>query len=923
MVNNNKHIDFSMLELFKIELDNNTHILEKGLIDLENQGSNTDVESLMRAAHSLKGAARIVGLQKAVELSHSMEDLLEKALKKNYHLNNTDIENLLEGNDIFLDLLKYDYTEIPEQIDIKQNNIDSIIEKLNHSMTYHDNNKTQVNGKPKTKPIINKEDVANLKIEKSDTIMIELFVKELNSDLQELEKFYNLYIDSQNTDHLNNMLQSVHALKGASRIIKMEPLNILNTKLEECLIKFIDKNEFINFDISYILQLYQNALNQDIDTIYDYFYSKYQEIQQFINDFCNESQIEQKLGNTINNLNKIETDSPNQITTNNQNIRIDQTSKTNNDTSNSNQTRKLTDERFVRVYSESINKILGLSGEVLVQTRLIRPFILELQKIKREFLEINTIKEDIFLRLFDYEIDEEIKSKFNESSILLDKILSMLLSHIQSFDNFSRRLEITTDKLYNESVSTRMKPFSEGLSGFPRMVREQSKKLNKKVELIIKGENTKVDRDILEKLESPLNHLVSNAIDHAIEAPEIRLRNGKTEIGRIILEAKHTAGMLMISVSDDGGGINKDVLRQKIIQRNRITPDVVAKYTDNELYDFLFLPGFSTREETTELSGRGVGLDIVANAISEIGGLLKVNSQLAIGTTFTMQLPLTLSVIRSLLVEIAGQTYAFPISRIERALIIYKHSIYSVENSEYIIYENMNIGIINARQIFGFNYEQEDIYSYNIIIISDRLSRYGVVVDKFIGQPDLVLLKLDKKLGRIPNISNGAILEDGSPTLVIDVDDMVRSIESILKYGKVDKIAGQEKVVKENKVKKILIVEDSLTVREVERKLLENKGYNVTVAVDGIDGWNVLHRGEEFDLIISDIDMPRMNGIELVKKIRTEENFRDIPIMIVSYKDREEDKLKGLEAGANYYLTKSSFHDDTLIDAVEDLIGAV
>jgi len=196
-------------------------------------------------------------------------------------------------------------------------------------------------------------------------------------------------------------------------------------------------------------------------------------------------------------------------------------------------------------------------------------------------------------------------------------------------------------------------------------------------------------------------------------------------------------------------------------------------------------------------------------------------------------------------------------------------------------------------------------------------------VDKFIGQPDLVLLKLDKKLGRIPNISNGAILEDGSPTLVVDIDDLVSSIESILKFGKIEKVSLKDSVIKEYKTKKILVVEDSLTVREVERKLLENRGYKVTVAVDGIDGWNVLHRGEEFDLIISDVDMPRMNGIELVKKIRTEDKFKEIPIMIVSYKDREEDKLKGLEAGANYYLAKSSFHDDTLINAVEDLIGVV
>jgi len=195
------------------------------------------------------------------------------------------------------------------------------------------------------------------------------------------------------------------------------------------------------------------------------------------------------------------------------------------------------------------------------------------------------------------------------------------------------------------------------------------------------------------------------------------------------------------------------------------------------------------------------------------------------------------------------------------------------------------------------------------------------VIDKFINQKDLVLLPLDKKLGKIPNISNGAILDDGNPTLVIDVDDLVRSIDSILKNGRTEKIIKKVQD-QNNRIKKVLVVEDSVTVRQVEKKLLENKGYHVTLAVDGVDGWNILNREEGFDLIISDIDMPRMNGIELVKKIRNEEKYKDLPIMIVSYKDREEDKLKGLEAGANYYLTKSSFHDDTLVEAVIDLIGA-
>jgi len=549
-----------MLELFRVELDNNSHVLEKGLINLENQGGNVDLEPLMRAAHSLKGAARIVGLQKAVELSHSMEDLLEKALKKNYKLNEVDIENLLDGNDVYLDLLKYDYTEIPEQIESNSSKIDSIINNLKKPKPVVEAPKIKLNGTHKVS-VSEKSERKPQVIEKSDSFMIELFIKELASDFALLENSINEYNLSKNIEILNKVLHAIHSLKGASRIIKMEPVNFLNTKLEECVIKFIDDKVLLDLDFSFVFELYKEGLNQSIDNVYEFFYSKYDDIENFLDEFCRDK------SETINIPEIKKTDEI--VIVKEKTVQVVEEKP--KEIQSTNQIRKTSDDRFVRVYSESLNRILGLSGEVLVQTRLIRPFILELQKIKREFLEINTIKEEIYQRLFDYDLEEDIKNKFNESSQLLDKVLSLLLNHIQNFDNFSRRVEITADKLYNETISTRMKPFSEGLTGFERMVRNVAKKLDKKVELVIKGDKTKVDRDILEKLESPLNHLVSNAIDHAIELPEERVKLGKPEIGRITLDAKHTAGMLMISVSDDGKGIDKESLRKKVAERKMTT----------------------------------------------------------------------------------------------------------------------------------------------------------------------------------------------------------------------------------------------------------------------------------------------------------------------------------------------------------------
>ena len=209
---------------------------------------------------------------------------------------------------------------------------------------------------------------------------------------------------------------------------------------------------------------------------------------------------------------------------------------------------------------------------------------------------------------------------------------------------------------------------------------------------------------------------------------------------------------------------------------------------------------------------------------------------------------------------------------------------------------------------------------FDIIVISDRLNRYGLAVDHIIGEENLVVRPLDQRLGKVPNISAGAILDDGSLVVIFDVDDLVRSIHQLLTTGKLQKIGKGSQALPAGK-KRILIVDDSLTVREVERRLLVTAGYEVATAIDGVDGWNTL-KVQSFDLLISDVDMPRMNGIDLVRTLKADPLLKEMPVMIVSYKDREEDRLRGLEAGANYYLTKGSFHDESLLTAVHDLIGA-
>ena len=495
--------------------------------------------------------------------------------------------------------------------------------------------------------------------------------------------------------------------------------------------------------------------------------------------------------------------------------------------------------------------------------------------------------------------------------------LSQRLSELEMFDRRSSNL---SHRLYDEALACRMRPFADGIQGVPRMIRDLARSLGKQARLEIVGEATQVDRDILSKLDAPLGHLLRNAVDHGLETPDERLAAGKPAEGVVRLEARHSAGVLQVIVSDDGRGVDVNRLRQAVVDRKLAPAEGARTMSEAELLEFLFLPGFTMKDTLTELSGRGVGLDAVQNMVKQVRGTVRVSSQLGKGTSFQLQLPVTLSVVRTLLADIGGEPYAFPLASIVRAVKIPKERIEVMEGRQHFNLEGRSIGLITAHQVLGVDratFGDE----LSVIVVGDSMAHaYGLIVDRFLGERELVVQPLDPQLGKIKDIAAGALMEDGSPVLIVDAEDVIRSIDKIVATSRLTIAQGGPDVVGRKRRKRVLVVDDSLTVRELERKLLGNRGYDVEVAVDGMDGWNAVRTGQ-FQLVVTDIDMPRMDGIELVSRINKDPNLKSVPVMIVSYKDRDEDRRRGLEAGAAHYLTKGSFHDETLVQAVIDLIG--
>ncbi|NBX24968.1 MAG: hybrid sensor histidine kinase/response regulator [Planctomycetes bacterium] len=565
-----------------------------------------------------------------------------------------------------------------------------------------------------------------------------------------------------------------------------------------------------------------------------------------------------------------------------------------------------TEVRTVRVNADNLDRMMRLAGESMVEGRRFPQVQRGLRQIRAQ------------LRALRASVDASgDPSAMNREVAALDRAVTGLAGMLESA---FRRTEEVGERLYHEVIGSRMRPFGDATAGFPRLVRDVSRMLGRQVRFEMEGLQTPVDRDILARLDAPLNHILRNAIDHGVESPSDRRAAGKGETAMLRLEARHHAGMLEVRVRDDGRGIDPERIRAKVIERRLQSADVAEGLARAELLEFLFLPGFSTAGSVTEVSGRGVGLDVVHQTMRELGGSVRVESEPGRGTTFVLSLPITLSVIRAALMQVSGERLAFPLARIDRIERIASADLRRTEGRLAFDLDGESIGVLHGSSLLELPGDPPAGTHASILVIGGEAGRTGILVDGFLGERDLVVRPLDARLGRVPHVAASALDEDGVPLLVMDVEDMLVSIRRGLAEGRIRGMAATAFTRGGPVRRRILIAEDSITVREVERQMLLRAGYHVEVAVDGVDAWNQLCAGA-FDMLVTDLDMPRMNGIELVRALRRDPRFERLPVAIVSYKDRPEDREAGLHAGANAYLTKGSFQDRTFLDTIIDLVG--
>jgi two-component system sensor histidine kinase and response regulator WspE len=742
----------------------------------------------------------------------------------------------------------------------------------------------------------------------SDDSMLELFRQETETQVAILNQgLLELEANPQSQEALELLMRASHSIKGAARMVALDAIVHLAHRMEDCFVAA--QNQIIPFGSDQIDVLLQSVdLLQALSQVSEGDLLAWIAEQSIAFDRCGEAIA------TLLPPDFVDRRSSSIVP-------VDQTSALSQSTNQDHVTVEASaapSDRVVRVTAENLNRIMGLAGESLVEANWLQPFADSFTALKVRQSELSRLLETIHAALANTAIDPDSQQVLNTARRKAQDCRELLTDRLGELELYARRTTNLSDRLYREVIASHMRPFADGVQGFPRLVRDLSRQLNKQVKLEILGQSTPVDRDILKKLEAPLTHMIRNAVDHGIELPHEREAAGKPTEGTIRLEAFHRGGMLAITVSDDGRGTNLDQMRQRLVERNLVSPDAAAQLTEAELIEFLFLPGFSMAEQVTEISGRGVGLDVAKSMVQAVGGTIRATSQFRKGTSFHFQLPLTLSVVRTLMVEISHEPYAFPLARVDQIVKLDQTDIYTVEGRQYFTKDGQNIGLIAAHNVLELPEASPATEALCVIVISDQANAYGLVVDRFLGERDLVVRPLDPRLGKVRDISASALMDDGSPVLIVDASDLVRSIDNMLNSGQFRPV--DVNTAKRSERKRLLVVDDSITVREMTRKLLQNRGYDVDVAVNGMDAWTAI-RSNQYDLVVSDIDMPRMNGIELVKQIKAHPKLNVLPVIIVSYRDRQDDRIQGMKAGADYYITKSSFHDDTLVNAVIDLIG--
>jgi two-component system chemotaxis sensor kinase CheA len=538
----------------------------------------------------------------------------------------------------------------------------------------------------------------------------------------------------------------------------------------------------------------------------------------------------------------------------------------------------------VRVQLSKLDELIRLMGEVVSSHARLRQRVADIRRIEREGGDRG---DSPLIGTFARDLREDVFSQ-----------------------------ELLMDELHAKALVMRMLPLAIVLEPAARLIRDLGRSLGKDVECALSGTEIELDRQLIDRLNDPIVHLLRNSVDHGIEPAQARLAAGKPAYGTIRLGARQDGGWVVVEVADDGGGLQLAAIREKAIRKGLVTAEQAAAMPDGEAIDLIFSPGFSTSSIITEVSGRGVGMDVVKRTIvDELQGVISVETVPGKGTTFALRLPLSLAVMRVLIVSAGGESLGFTAQYVAQLLDLPAESLLTVAERDAVVIDNEFIPVVSLAALLGLDEKpRQGQGSLLLLVVRVRNEKLALRVDELVDERDMVIKPLPGHLRHLPLVAG--MVMTGRNTLV-----SVLHTPALLDLArKARSAAGGRDTAKAGSTVRVLVVDDSLNTREIEKDVLEAHGYAVTLAEDGLDGLQKARAGD-FDAILTDVEMPNMDGFSLTAALRQEERYRQRPIIIVTSREKEEDKRRGIQVGADAYIVKGDFDQSSLVDTLRSLLG--
>jgi two-component system, chemotaxis family, sensor kinase CheA len=899
--------DEELRELYKVASSDHLEKIERGLLGLEKQPDDLALlDGLLRETHSLKGDSRMLGVEAAEMLVHQIEDILNE-IKNNQTVLSGDLyDRLYLGIDAVKKIAREAVTGEPSGVSTFH-----IIAQLMGAEEEVEELESENLEVEVTPSIISDSSHQSSSAYIKDDELRELYKVASADHLEKLERgLLSLEKQPDDSSILDSLLRETHSLKGDSRMLGVKDAETLVHQMEE-LLNEVKKGEIpfstelcdrLYLGVDAVKKIAREAITGESSDV-----SVFSIIAQLMGaeedvGGRNEQPV---LTGARENLSVI----PNPLPT----VQVQQPTSVSSE-----------QIETVRIDFPKLDALMTQAGELLVtQLRLERrnqdvSQLLELwENWNRDFALNRQLLKQLDAKLTDEERQNLVKCDRQERQYLEQfGGLVTTLKNLVLEDN--ARLDTVASKLETGIRNLRLLPLSTIFNLFPRMVRDLGKQLGKEIELTIEGGEINVDKRILEEIKAPLTHIIRNAIDHGLETPQERIANGKTAKATLLLKGSQSSNRIIIEVIDDGRGLDIEAISMTAKTRKICTESELLNMTPQQIQSLIFAPGFSTRSQVSEISGRGVGLDVVRENVERLKGSVQVESTWGLGCKFQLIFNTSLSTTNLLIVEINEHPYGIPIDFVEKMILVAPNEIIQVEGTPAILWEEKPLSVVLLKDLLELKTLDTNTYKISkipCIILSIGTEKIGVFADKFLDQQNIIIKPQSKLLQIIPNINGTGILGNGEICSVIDPRKLLQSFLS----GK--GIASLTTVLPKVTTKpKVLLVEDSIPIRTQVKRILISAGYDVTVAVDGLEGFNTLMTQKDFNVIVSDVEMPNLSGLEMTARIRQYSEYDELPIVLVTTLATEADKRRGAEAGANAYLTKGDFDQTLLLSTLRRLI---